>query len=167
LIESGEIEAITMTASGCGVMIRDYQHVLKNDSLYAEKAKRISNAYRDPIEIVHQYKNDKLRSGAIKRIAFHPPCTLQHGQKIPGQVESLLSTLGHELVNFDDSHLCCVSAGTYSITPKALSQQLLNNKLNHIQSQQPEMIVTANIGCQTHLQSGTDIPVRHWLELIA
>ena len=166
MIESGEIEAITMTASGCGIMIRDYQNVLKNDSLYTEKAKRISEAYLDPIEIVHKYKNDKLRSSTIKRIAFHPPCTLQHGQKITGQVESLLSALGHELVNFDDSHLCCGSAGTYSITQKALSQKLLSNKLNHIQSHQPEIIVTANIGCQTHLQSGTDIPVIHWLDLI-
>lgn len=167
LIESGEIEAITMTASGCGVMLRDYQHVLRNDAVYAEKAKRVSDAYLDPIEIVDKYNDDKLQNKVKKRIAFHPPCTLQHGQKIIGQVESLLNSLGYELVSFDDSHLCCGSAGTYSITQKKLSQQLLNNKLDHIEPHQPEMIVTANIGCQTHLQSGTDIPVRHWLELIA
>ena len=148
-------------------MLRDYQHVLRNDAVYAEKAKRVSDAYLDPIEIVDKYNDDKLQNKVKKRIAFHPPCTLQHGQKIIGQVESLLNSLGYELVSFDDSHLCCGSAGTYSITQKKLSQQLLNNKLDHIEPHQPEMIVTANIGCQTHLQSGTDIPVRHWLELIA
>lgn len=167
LLESDEVEAITMTASGCGVMLRDYQHVLRNDAVYAEKAKRVSDAYLDPIEIVHRYNDDKLQNKVKKRIAFHPPCTLQHGQKIIGQVESLLNSLGYELVSFDDSHLCCGSAGTYSITQKKLSQQLRNNKLGHISLHMPEMIVTANIGCQTHLQSGTEIPVRHWLEVVS
>lgn len=165
-IESGEVEHITMTASGCGVMVRDYGHMLRNDPDYADKARRISESYLDPIEIVSRYDNGRLNSTTRRRIAFHPPCTLQHGQKITGQVESLLHQLGHELVDFDDRHLCCGSAGTYSITQRKLSQQLLHNKLTHIQTCEPEMIVTANIGCQTHLQSGTDIPVRHWLELI-
>ena len=166
LIESGEVTAITMTASGCGVMIRDYQHIMQNDKDYADTAKRISDAYLDPIEIVHKFKNKALKKKTTKRIAFHPPCTLQHGQKITGQVETLLVDLGYELLSFTDSHLCCGSAGTYSITQKKLSMQLRENKLNAIQFTQPEMIITANIGCQTHLQSGTDIPVRHWLELI-
>lgn len=172
IIEANDAEAITMTASGCGVMIRDYQHILKNDSDYADKAKIISDAYLDPIEIVLKYNDNMLmnilnKSRVRKRIAFHPPCTLQHGQKIVGQIESLLTNLGHELVNFEDSHLCCGSAGTYSITQKKLSKQLRDNKLNAITSKKAEIIVTANIGCQTHLQTGTDIPVRHWLELIA
>lgn len=166
LIESGEVEAITMTASGCGVMIRDYQHVLRNDADYAQKAKTVSQAYLDPIEIVSQQDTSTLQCERAKRIAFHPPCTLQHGQKISGQVEALLTSLGHELLPFDDSHLCCGSAGTYSITQKALSAQLKRNKLDAIESTDPEVIVTANIGCQTHLQSGSEIPVRHWLELI-
>lgn len=166
LLEDDHTKAITMTASGCGVMIRDYQHLLQHDTAYAEKAKRISEAYLDPIEIAQQLASTPLNSKSDKRIAFHPPCTLQHGQKITGQVEALLESLGYTLLPFDESHLCCGSAGTYSITQRSLSQQLRQRKLDHIESTRPDIIVTANIGCQTHLQSSTEIPVRHWLELL-
>ena len=174
LIEQDDVAAITMTASGCGVMIRDYQHVLADDAEYAEKAKRISQSYRDPVEIVMadddaiaQLKASLNTHKNINNVAFHPPCTLQHGQKITGQVEALLTSLGYTLKPFANSHLCCGSAGTYSITQKQLSQTLLNNKISAIEVTEPDMIITANIGCQTHLQSATDTPVRHWLELLA
>jgi len=169
-IESGSIEAITMTASGCGVMLKDYAHILADDPVYADKARKISALYKDPCEIITA---DDIQTGNInanhtgKPIAFHPPCTLQHGLKLDGRIEALLTSLGYELVVFNDRHLCCGSAGTYSITQKDLSGKLRDNKLASIESAQPELIVTANIGCQTHLQSGTDTPVKHWLELLA
>ena len=176
LIEQDGVEAITMTASGCGVMIRDYHHILTDDADYAEKARRVSEAYRDPIEIITAGGDEAIQQ--IKRkqdnntqnsrhVAFHPPCTLQHGQKITGQVETLLTSLDYSLKPFTDSHLCCGSAGTYFITQKQLSEELLHRKISAIESTEPDIIVTANIGCQTHLQGATDMPVRHWLELIA
>ena len=163
-IESGEIEAITMTASGCGVMISDYGKLFANDKAYAEKAAKISALYKDPAEIINT--EDTVATMQPKRIAFHPPCTLQHGLKINGKVEAMITALGHELVEFENKHLCCGSAGTYSITQKSISRQLRDNKLGAIVSQQPELIVTANIGCQTHLQGGTETSVKHWLELL-
>ncbi len=169
LVESGAIEAITMTASGCGVAIRDYPGRFDNDPEYAEKARKIRELYRDPIEILlplAQTIRAHCRNTA-QRIAFHPPCTLQHGMKIHGQVETLLRKAGYDLLRFQDSHLCCGSAGTYSITQKRLSHALRRNKLQRIMETQPQKIVTANIGCQLHLQGGVDIPVVHWLELLA
>ena len=174
LLEQNDIEAITMTASGCGVMIRDYPHLLADDTEYAVKAKRISEAYRDPIEIVsadgdraiEQLKKELKASSNKPSVAFHPPCTLQHGQKISGQVEALLTALGYTLKPFANNHLCCGSAGTYSITQKNLSRKLLHNKISSIEAADSDMIITANIGCQTHLQSATEKPVRHWLELL-
>ena len=164
LIEAGEVEAITMTASGCGVIIQDYGKLLANDKNYADKAAQISALYKDPAEIINT--SNSAATNKPLRIAFHPPCTLQHGLKINGKVEAMITALGHELVDFNDKHLCCGSAGTYSITQKTISHSLRDNKLNAIESRQPELIVTANIGCQTYLQGGTDTPVKHWLELL-
>lgn len=164
LVETGTVEAICMTASGCGVMIKDYAHILAADPEYASKAEKISALYKDPCEIIIT-GNIKAKYSGL-RIAFHPPCTLQHGMKLNGVIEEILTSLGYELLEFDNKHLCCGSAGTYSITQKRLSTRLRNNKLAAIKSNQPEMIATANIGCQTHLQSGTDTPVKHWLELL-
>ncbi len=164
LIEAGSVEAICMTASGCGVMIKDYGHMLANDAEYAEKAEKISSLYKDPCEIITASESKAKYAG--KRIAFHPPCTLQHGMQLNGVIEEILSSLGYQLVEFDNQHLCCGSAGTYSITQKKRSTQLRNDKLSALETHQPEMIVTANIGCQTHLQSGTSTPVKHWLELL-
>lgn len=163
-IKSGAVEAITMTASGCGVMIQDYAKLLSNDENYAEKAAKVSALYKDPSEII-TVRNTAATKRPL-RIAFHPPCTLQHGLKLNGKIEAMITALGHELVEFNDKHLCCGSAGTYSITQKAISHTLRKNKLKAIESQQPELIVTANIGCQMHLQGGTDIAVKHWLELL-
>ncbi len=164
LVENKQIEAITMTASGCGVMLKDYAQQLADDKDYAEKAERISALYRDPCEIVPP--GSVAPTTKKLRIAFHPPCTLQHGMKITGLVESVITDMGHELVNFENSHLCCGSAGTYSITQSQLSGQLKKNKVDAIEAVQPDIIVTANIGCLTQLQSGTSIPVKHWLALL-
>lgn len=165
-IKSDSVEAITMTASGCGVMIKDYASILCHDTKYADKAAKISRLYNDPAEILKDTAFAEPSSTPKPRIAFHPPCTLQHGLKLNGVIESILAEFGYELVDFENSHLCCGSAGTYSITQKSIATTLRNNKLNAIQANHPDMIVTANIGCQMHLQSGTNIPVRHWLELL-
>jgi glycolate oxidase iron-sulfur subunit len=167
LLEGGAVDAITMTASGCGVMIRDYRHLLQHDPDYRDKAERISAAFLDPVEVVEQYAERRPQHRGTGRIAYHPPCSQQHGLKINGAVERVLSGFGYELLPFDDSHLCCGSAGTYAITQKRFAQDLRRDKLEHIEASRPELIATANIGCQKHLQEATEIPVRHWLELLA
>lgn len=164
-IEAGA-EAIVITASGCAPMIKDYGNLLSNDAVYAERAARISSLAKDVSEIVSVEDINSLPSIKGRRIAFHSPCTLQHGQQLSGVVESLLTRLGFKLVMVKDAHLCCGSAGTYSIFQPKLSRQLLENKLTALQDKQPEMISTANIGCLLHLQQAADVPVKHWLELI-
>jgi glycolate oxidase iron-sulfur subunit len=162
-------EAIVMTASGCGVTVKEYGHLLHDDPLYAEKAKRISELTKDLSEIMPAFEAElaKQLTGKItKRVAYHPPCTLQHGQQIRGKVESVLRTCGIDVSLCADSHLCCGSAGTYSVTQPELSYQLRDNKIKNLEATSPEVIVSANIGCLTHLQSGTETPVRHWIELI-
>ena len=176
LVKDRTIEAICMTASGCGAAIKEYEQLLASDSNYAIKAKAISALYKDPAEIVsaaiYSDKDNITRllkdqiTSTTKSISFHPPCTLQHGMKLNNLIEPILATCGFSLQSFKDKHLCCGSAGTYSITQKNLSQQLLSNKLGNISKTSPDIIVTANIGCQLHLQSGTSTPVKHWLELL-
>src|SRR5512146_2824350 len=165
-------EAIVMTASGCGTMVKDYGYLLSGDPAYAEKARRISELTRDISEIIIAGK-DKLRGTGDKRleagtgrVAFHAPCSLQHGLKLKGQVEALLIDLGFDLVPVPDAHLCCGSAGTYSILQPELSQRLLANKIKALTAESPAAILTANIGCQSHLQTVTDLPVRHWIEAL-
>ncbi len=174
LVQNNAIEAICMTASGCGVAIKEYEQLLASDKVYAKKARTISALYKDPAEIVSQEINNKTSNPLVdatnnteqnKNIAFHPPCTLQHGMKLNNLIEPILDKCGYTVLAFKDKHLCCGSAGTYSITQKALSQQLLSNKLGNINKTQHDLIVTANIGCQMHMQSGTSTPVKHWLEL--
>ncbi|MHB1186054.1 glycolate oxidase subunit GlcF [Thiobacillus sp.] len=163
------VEAIVMTASGCGVMVKDYGWLLRDDPVYAEKAARISAATQDISEILVAERNalkPLAARPAPKRIAYHPPCTLQHGQKLTGDVEALLTDAGFELTPVAEKHLCCGSAGTYSILQPEIANQLKARKLENLQAGQPELIATANIGCLTHLQSGSNIPVRHWVELL-
>ena len=161
LVERGEIEAIVMTASGCGIFVKDFVHLLREDPAYREKAERISAMTRDLAEVVLP------RSGRKRgRVAFQSPCSLQHGQQIHGKVESLLQHAGYELAQVSDSHLCCGSAGTYSILQPELSFQLRSRKLAALSADGPEAIATANIGCLAHLQGGTRTPVRHWIELL-
>jgi glycolate oxidase iron-sulfur subunit len=176
-VEAGRIEAIVVNASGCAVMVKDYGHLFEDDPAYAEKAKSIAGLAKDPVELLESLlprlqervgaKATRLKPGVMgNRVAFHPPCTLQHGMKIRGAVEKLLKTLGAELVPVADSHLCCGSAGTYSVLQPALSGELKQRKLNSLQAHQPDAILSANIGCITHLQSGTQTPVRHWVEWV-
>lgn len=165
-IEQGA-EAIVVTASGCGAMVKEYGTLLKRDTQYAQKATRVSELAKDISEILAT-ENLALKriKPAVKHIAFHSPCTLQHSQQLNGVVESLLTQYGFELSYVNDAHLCCGSAGTYSILQENLSQQLLHNKLTALQKNKPELIVTANIGCQLHLQTQADVPVKHWIELL-
>jgi glycolate oxidase iron-sulfur subunit len=167
-VEAG-VEAIVMTASGCGVMVKDYGHLLAHDAAYAEKAKRISALTKDLSEIMPAFEGKllkKLNGKIAKRVAYHPPCTLQHGQQIRGKVEGVLRAAGVDVQLCADSHLCCGSAGTYSVLQPEMSYALRDSKLANLEATAPEMIVSANIGCLTHLQSGTGTPVRHWIELI-
>lgn len=165
-IEQG-ITAIVITASGCGTMIKEYTYLLKHDIQYADKAKRVSELAKDISEILAAEELPLARiKPSIHNIAFQSPCSLQHGQKLGGVVESILTRCGFKLCHVDDAHLCCGSAGTYSILQTDLAQQLLDNKLDALQNHQPELIVTANIGCQLHLQSQSSIPVKHWIELV-
>ena len=165
MVERGEVEAIVMTASGCGVVVKDYAHLLRHDPQYAGKAEKISAMTRDLSEVIdaETARIEALPGKKGGRIAFHPPCTLQHGQDIKGVTERVLARAGFELTPVPDSHLCCGSAGTYSILQPELSAQLKRNKLAALASGEPEEILTANIGCLAHLQSGTERPVRHWI----
>ena len=170
-LEQG-VEAIVMTASGCGVTVREYAHYLEHDLVYAEKAQRIAAATRDLSEIVlaeqATLKNllSSVQAEQKTKVAVHTPCTLQHGQKINGVLEALLTAVGYEVADTPERHLCCGSAGTYSILQPELSQRLLENKIAALESNRPECIVTANIGCLMQLQGGTQKPVSHWIELI-
>ncbi|MEQ5837968.1 glycolate oxidase subunit GlcF [Paraburkholderia acidicola] len=160
------VEAIVQTASGCGAFVKEYGHLLHDDPAYAAKAKRISEMTRDLVEVIAAEPLDALRGAAAERVAFHCPCTLQHAQKLGDAVESILQRLGFDLTSVPDAHLCCGSAGTYSITQPVLAQTLRDNKLAALESGQPDVIATANIGCQIHLGSATRTSVRHWIELV-
>lgn len=164
-LENGA-EAIVQTASGCGAFIKDYGHLLKTDPAYAVKAKRVSEMSKDLVEILRDEPLERVCAATERRIAFHCPCTLQHALKLGGAVEELLTRLGFNLTSVPDGHLCCGSAGTYSLTQPVLARQLRDNKLNALESGRPELIVTANIGCQSHLASAGRTPVRHWIELV-
>jgi len=164
-------EAVVITASGCGVTVKDYAYQLARDPAYADKAKRVSELAKDVSEVILA-ERERLQAllpppgSRLPKIAFHAPCTLQHGLKIRGEIEAFLVSLGFEVTPVRDAHLCCGSAGTYSLLQPELSRRLLENKLAALTEHAPEEILTANIGCQTHLQSGTDRPVRHWIELV-
>jgi glycolate oxidase iron-sulfur subunit len=168
LVISG-VDAIVTNASGCGVMVKDYAHLLQDDPAYATKARRISELARDLSELLPEIA-PKLRGkvdAQAGQIAFHPPCTLQHGQQLRGGVEQHLADLGFQIKTCRvEPHLCCGSAGTYSVLQPTLAYQLRDRKLTHLSEMQPAQIASANIGCITHLQSGTDTPVRHWIELL-
>ncbi|MFN3594395.1 MAG: glycolate oxidase subunit GlcF [Thiobacillaceae bacterium] len=165
-IEAGA-EAIVVTASGCGVMVKDYGALLADDPAYAQRAARVSAMTRDLVEVLEQEDLMPLNvRGEGRRIAFHVPCTLQHGQRLAGRVEAVLTRLGFELTLVRDAHLCCGSAGTYSLLQPELSRQLRDDKLAALQAGGPALIATANIGCQLHLACGTERPVWHWIDLI-
>ncbi|HEY2020830.1 glycolate oxidase subunit GlcF [Paraburkholderia sp.] len=167
-IEAGA-ESIVQTASGCGAFVKDYGHLLRNDPVYAAKAARVSELARDLVEVMAAEPLDSLSAhgnAAAMRIAFHCPCTLQHAQKLGGAVESVLIRLGFDLSAVPDAHLCCGSAGTYSITQPELAGRLRDNKIAALETGQPDIIATANVGCQTHLDGAGRTRVRHWIELV-
>jgi glycolate oxidase iron-sulfur subunit len=166
------VEAIVITASGCGTMVHEYGHLLRNDPVYAQKAARISALCKDVSEVISSERNAvrELLTARPKltpmKVAFHSPCSLQHGLKIRGVVEELLQDAGCALTAVPDSHLCCGSAGTYSLLQPELSQQLLKNKVIALETGAPDLIATANIGCLTHIESGAGRPVKHWIEIL-
>jgi glycolate oxidase iron-sulfur subunit len=164
-----QVEAIVMTASGCGATVKEYGHLLAHDPAYAQKALRISSLTLDLSEVLPAFETElagRMAGRIAGRVAYHPPCTLQHGQQIRGKVEGVLRAVGVDVVLCADSHLCCGSAGTYSILQPELSHQLRDRKVANLEATGAQTIVSANIGCLTHLQSGTRTPVRHWIELI-
>ena len=166
------VEAIVINASGCSAMVKDYAHLLRADPDYADKARRIVAATRDLAEFLPPLlqplgaRRQLALPQTLRRVAVHPPCTLQHAQKISGAVENALTALGAELAPVDEAHLCCGSAGTYSILQPEIANELKTRKLASLHAGQPEVIATANIGCLTHLQAGSHVPVRHWVELL-
>lgn len=166
LLEAGA-EAVLMNASGCGAMVREYGTLLRHDPAYAERAGRIAELTRDLAEVLPALLAPRLPlapAGSAGRVAFHPPCTLQHGQRIRGVVESLLRGCGAEVVAFREAHLCCGSAGTYALLQPALSRQLRDRKLDALLEAQPGVILSANVGCITHLAATSAVKVRHWIE---
>jgi glycolate oxidase iron-sulfur subunit len=180
LVESG-VEGIVATSSGCGATIAEYGHILRSDPNYRDKAARVSELFMDTLDAVAcvgdalqadlaRLPAKRANSERPQRIAYHPPCSLQHGLKKRGQVERWLTAAGFELTHVPDSHLCCGSAGTYSILQPELSQQLLANKIKGLESAAPDIVATANIGCLTHLEQAlrksSGAPIRHWIEII-
>ena len=164
-----DVEAIVMTASGCGVTVRDYATYLADDPAYARKAEQVASKVRDVAEIVADEMAalaDWEANTVNRDVVFHSPCSLQHGQQLRGVVESILSTVGYRLHQFADAHLCCGSAGTYSLLQSEMADALRKNKLAALQATDANCIVTANIGCQVHLASEAEVPVRHWIELL-
>jgi glycolate oxidase iron-sulfur subunit len=171
--DDSPVEAIIMNASGCGVTVKEYGHIFKDDPVYAIKARRISDLTKDLSEWLPELA-DRLKgmvsaktAGNTGQVVFHPPCTLQHGQQLRGGVEKYLNELGFQVkISTNESHLCCGSAGTYSVLNPDIAYALRDRKLGNLQDMQPEVIVSANIGCITHLQSGTTTPVKHWVEVL-
>lgn len=170
VVAAGKVEAIVMNASGCGVTVKEYGHALAHDPDYADKARRISELTRDLGELLPMLApllKDKLRRRSLTQLAFHPPCSLQHGQQVKGVVEEQLTALGFDVkLAPHERHLCCGSAGTYSVLQPKMAYALRDRKLEQLHAIEPQAIVSANMGCIQHLQSGTTTPVRHWVEVV-
>ncbi|MGZ8185440.1 MAG: glycolate oxidase subunit GlcF [Methylobacter sp.] len=162
-MEAG-IESVIITASGCGAMLREYGYILREDPEYAVKAARVTELCRDPVQVVESLPVSSIGKG--RRVAFHPPCSLLNALKLEGRVEAVLKRAGFELLPVQESAICCGSAGTYSILQPGLARELRDRKLKHLQLPEPEVIATANIGCLTHLNTTSEIPVVHWLNLL-
>ena len=168
-VEAGA-EAIVVTASGCGTMVKDYGHLLRNDGAYAERAARISALSRDISEVVAG-ERERIASlssapGEAPVVAFHAPCSLQHGLRLNGVVEPILRDAGFTLTPVPDAHLCCGSAGTYSLLQPEISRRLRDDQVRALESGSPQVVATANIGCLTQIESGAAVPVVHWIELL-
>ena len=171
LVADGTVEALLINASGCGAMIKDYAHLLRDDPVYQPRAERLVALTFDLAQwLPREFEAASQRAGGLLRqppagdVVFHPPCTLQHGQQVRGEVERFLTGLGVRVQPVADAHLCCGSAGTYSVLQPVLSRQLRDRKLASLESARPAMVLSANVGCIGHLQTGTQTPVRHWIE---
>ncbi len=165
-IENGA-EAIVINATGCGVSIRDYARLFADDPDYASKAERVSALYCDLVEMVErELERIPTRNAPMKRVAVHTPCTMQHGLKLSGRVERILEHCGYQICRIEEAHLCCGSAGTYSMLQKDISTRLRDNKLRALSVDQPDVIASANIGCQVQLGGNAEVPVVHWIELL-
>jgi glycolate oxidase iron-sulfur subunit len=162
----GGVEGIVVNATGCGTMLREYGHLLRNDPDYAQKASRIAALARDPVELLaaHTTTLVSMLNAPAARVAFHPPCSLQHGLKLRGEVEQLLVALGAQLLPVADSHLCCGSAGTYSLLQPGIAAQLGKSRAQALSAPGPEVILSANMGCIAQIAAGTKVPVQHWIE---
>lgn len=165
-VEAG-IEAIVSTASGCGVHIKHYDQLLKEDDQYRDKAQKVSQLTRDISEVLVTEDIEQFKPAHNRRIVFHPPCTLQHGQKLSGVVEQILDRAGFVRLPVDENHLCCGAAGSYTLLQPQISSELRQRKLDNLLAEAPDLIVSANIGCLHHLAAVSDRPVRHWVELLA
>jgi glycolate oxidase iron-sulfur subunit len=165
-VESG-VESIIVTATGCGVTVKDYVTLFANDIVYAKKASTISKMSQDLSELLAtELLKQNITTSKAHRVAFHTPCTMQHGLGLKGNVEAILASVGYRICQVSDAHLCCGSAGTYSILQPAMSTQLRNNKQKALTIDKPDVIATANIGCQLHIANGSEVPVVHWIELL-
>ena len=166
-----QVEWVVSSASGCGVTVKDYGRLLADDPDYAAKASRLAGMAKDLAEVAAELAGNEAPSNALlhppQKVAWHPPCTLQHGQRISGLVERLLTAAGYELAPVRDAHLCCGSAGTYSLLQPQMAERLRSDKLASLTAAQPDLIATANVGCQMHLAAAADRPVLHWIELLA
>jgi len=165
-LEAG-VEAIISTASACALQLKEYGYLLRNDPAYAEKARQISALTADISELVAAQTLPIVPAGEAEKIAFHASCTLQHGQKLGGIVEAILSNAGYELVAVNDSHLCCGAAGTYTLLQPEIGEALRTNKIESLEAGRPTRIATANIGCMKQIEAASEIPVVHWIELLA
>ena len=165
-VESG-VEAIIISASGCGVTVKDYATLFSGDPVYANKASTISDMSQDLSELIaKELPGQRFNIDKAQRVAFHTPCTMQHGLGLKGNVETILTSVGYQVCQVSDTHLCCGSAGTYSILQPSMSTQLRNNKQKALTIDKPDVIATANIGCQLHIANGSEVPVVHWIELL-
>lgn len=165
-VESG-IEAIVITATGCGVSVKHYAELFREESAYASRAEKISELACDLSELIgSEIDKNPLKINTTKRVAFHTPCTMQHGSGLKGIVEPILEGVGYQICQVADAHLCCGSAGSYSMLQPELSKQLRSNKQKALTIDSPYVIATANIGCQLHIANGSEVPVVHWIELV-
>ncbi len=165
-IEAG-VDAVVVTATGCGTSVQDFGRLLQHDPDYANKAATVSSLHRDLLEVVEAVADEiEPADSRYRRVAVHTPCSMQHGLGINGRVERLLERAGYVICRVEEAHLCCGSAGTYSMLQPALATQLRANKIAALSVDRPEIIATANIGCQLHLAQGNDVPVVHWIELL-
>ncbi len=166
-IEAGA-EAVVVSASGCGVTVKEYGEQLAGDEAYAERASRVAELARDPVEILEKEPLETIAwRPTAEPLVFHPPCTLQHGQRLAGRVEALLDRLGFDRRPVADRHLCCGAAGSHAVLQPRLANRLRAERLAALQASAPAQIATANVGCQHHLAAAAGVPVRHWLEVLA